>query len=235
MKIKLFTLPNAVTCLNLVAGCVAIERAFAFDFAGAFLFVSIAAVLDFLDGFTARLLKAYSEVGRQLDSLADAVSFGAAPAFALYNLLRSGGFTGPQVYSVFVVAAFSALRLAKFNLDRRQSEGFIGLPTPANALLIVSLVFLVGGMESRLPLRLLDTPWILIGLSAVLSLLLVSEIPMFSLKFKTFGWKGNAIRYLFLAASLALLLIFRVAAVPMIVGGYIVFSLIRVLLQRRVG
>jgi CDP-diacylglycerol--serine O-phosphatidyltransferase len=235
MKLRLFTLPNAVTCLNLVAGCVAVERAFAFDFAGAFLFVAIAAVLDFLDGFAARLLKSYSEVGKQLDSLADAVSFGAAPAFALFNLLRSGGFTGPEVYLVFVVAAFSALRLAKFNLDRRQSDGFIGLPTPANALLIVSLVFQAGRAESGPLSGLLDTPWTLIGLSVVLSLLLVGEIPMFSLKFKTFGWRGNAIRYLFLAASLALLLIFRIAAVPMIVGGYIAFSLIRALLQRRVN
>lgn len=234
MRIKLFTLPNAVTCLNLIAGCIAIERTFQADFGGAFLFVAIAAAFDFLDGFLARLLKSYSDVGKELDSLADLVSFGAAPSFALFNLLRTG-FGGPEIYAVFVVAAFSALRLAKFNLDTRQSDGFIGLPTPANALLIVSLAFLTGGgpIGEKGPLLfLLDTPGYLIGLSVVLSVLLVSEVPMFSLKFKSFGWKGNGIRYLFLLFAGLLLLFFGFYAVPMIVGAYIVFSLIRAIVTR---
>jgi CDP-diacylglycerol--serine O-phosphatidyltransferase len=234
MRIRLFTLPNAITCLNLLAGCLAIERTFQADFTGAFLLVALAAVFDFLDGFCARLLKSYSEVGKQLDSLADMVSFGAAPAFALFNLLR-GRFDGPEIYSVFIVAAFSALRLAKFNLDTRQSDGFIGLPTPANTLLIVSLIFLTGGGpagEKGPLLFLLDTPWWLIGLSIGLSLLLVSEVPMFSLKFKSFGWKGNEIRYLFLLFAAALLLVFKLGAVPMIVGGYILFSLLRAAIHK---
>ncbi len=229
MKLKLFTVPNAVTCLNLIAGCVAIERSFHGDFAGAFLFVGIAAACDFLDGFLARLLHAYSDVGRELDSLADVVSFGAAPSFALFNLLRTAGFGGPEVYAVFIVAAFSALRLAKFNLDTRQSDGFIGLPTPANALLVVSLVFLTGsgpaGEKGPL-LFLLDTPWYGIGLSVVLSLLLVSEMPMFSLKFKSFGWRENEIRYLFLLFAGLLLVLFGIYAIPMIVGAYILISTI---------
>ncbi len=145
------------------------------------------------------------------------------------NLLRTAGFGGSEVYAVFIVAAFSALRLAKFNLDTRQSDGFIGLPTPANALLVVSLVFLIGSgpVGEKGPLLfLLDTPWYGIGLSVVLSLLLVSEMPMFSLKFKSFGWRGNEIRYLFLLFAGLLLVLFGIYAVPMIVGAYIIFSLI---------
>lgn len=232
MKIKLFTIPNIITCLNLVAGCIAIERSFAGDFGGAFLWVVIAAVLDFLDGFSARLLKSYSEVGKELDSLADAVSFGAAPAFVLFNLLRLDGMTGWVPYLAFIVAAFSALRLAKFNLDTRQSTEFIGLPTPANALLIVSLVYLLTAQEKGPLLFLASSPWILIGLAALLSLLLVSEIPMFSLKFKSFAWKGNQIRYIFLLFSLILLIWLRLYAVPVILLSYILFSVLRALACR---
>ena len=230
MKLTLFTIPNGITCLNLVAGCIAIERAFAGDFRWAFLLIVIAAVLDFFDGFFARLLKSYSEIGKELDSLADQISFGAAPAFVLFNMLRESGYTGWEPYLVFVVAAFSALRLAKFNLDTRQTTEFIGLPTPANALLLVSLVYLIGTEENGLLLFLLSSPWILIGLSLVLSLLLVSEIPMFSLKFKSFGWKGNGLRYSFLLISALLLVFFRFYAVPSILLLYILLSLLRNLL-----
>jgi len=227
MKLKLFTVPNIITCLNLVAGCFAIERAFAADFPMAFLFVVIAAVLDFFDGFFARLLKSYSDIGKELDSLADMVSFGAAPAFVLFNALREGGFSGWEPYLVFAVAAFSALRLAKFNLDTRQTTEFIGLPTPANALLIVSLVYLIGLEEKGPMLFLLSSPWWLIGLSLVLSILLVSEIPMFSLKFKSFGWKQNSLRYSFLILSLILLVILKAYAVPCILLLYILLSVLR--------
>ena len=227
MKIKLFTIPNAITCLNLVAGCMAIEHALAGDFGGAFLFVAIAAVLDFLDGFFARLLRSYSEIGKELDSLADVVSFGAAPAFVLYGLLREGGFSGWEPYLVFIVAAFSALRLAKFNLDTRQGTEFIGLPTPACALLIVSLAYLFTIDENGPLFFLLSSPWWLIGLASALSLLLVSEIPMFSLKFKSLGWKGNEVRYIFLLVSLVLLVVLKVYAIPCILLLYILASIVR--------
>ncbi|MDR0953937.1 MAG: CDP-diacylglycerol--serine O-phosphatidyltransferase [Rikenellaceae bacterium] len=231
MKIKLFTLPNAITCLNLAAGCVAIERAFAGDFGGAFVWVVVAAVMDFLDGLVARLLHAYSETGKELDSLADTVSFGAAPAFVLFNLLRQSGFSGWEPWLVFVVALFSALRLAKFNVDTRQSTEFIGLPTPANALLIVSLIFLIGTPEGKPLAFLLSCPWYLIGLALALSALLVSEIPMFSLKFKSLGWRENKIRYIFLGLSLLLLVLslfgWWMYAPPMILVLYILLSLIK--------
>lgn len=231
MKLKIFTLPNAITCLNLVSGCLAIERAFAGDFLWAFLFIVIAAVLDFFDGFTARLLRAYSEIGKELDSLADVVSFGAAPSFILFNFLRGEGYTGWEPYLVFVVAAFSALRLAKFNLDTRQTTEFIGLNTPANALLISSLVYLTAAEERGIFFLLTWSPWILIGLAFVLSVLLVSEVPMFSFKFKSFRWKDNALRYIFILISLALLAVFRLYAVPCIILLYIFVSLIRNLLK----
>jgi len=227
MKPHLFTIPNAITCLNLLAGCVAIECAAAHDYTGVLATVALAAVFDFLDGLVARLLHSYSETGRQLDSLADAVSFGVAPAFALFNSLHM--FVGWERWLVFVLAAFSALRLAKFNVDTRQSEGFIGLPTPACALLVVSLVYLAAEGQAA---WLLDSPWILIGVAIVLSALLVSEVPMFSLKFRTWGWRGNEVRWIFLAASLILLVLFQICAIPMIIGGYIVFSLLAALVRR---
>ena len=226
MKIKLFTIPNGITCLNLVAGCVAIERAFAGDFAGAFGAVAAAAVFDFLDGFCARLLKSYSEAGKQLDSLADVVSFGAAPALVLFNLLRAfPGTTAWEPWLVFIVAACSALRLAKFNLDERQSVDFIGLPTPANALLVSSLAFVMTRQEKG-PLHFLfSSPWWLIGLAAMLSVLLISEIPMFSLKFKSLRWRGNEKRYVFLGIALILLTGWQLTAVPAILALYILLSL----------
>lgn len=226
MKINLYTLPNAVTCLNLLAGCGAIERALAGDFAWAFGLTAAAAAFDFLDGLCARLLHSYSEAGKQLDSLADVVSFGAAPAFALFSLLRGmEGIAGWMPYTVFVLTAFSALRLAKFNLDERQSVDFIGLPTPACALLIVSLVYLLTA-DPLGPLRfLLDSPAWSIGLAGVLSFLLVSGIRLFSLKFRSFGWRGNEARYLFLGSSLVAFGLFRLYAVPLAVILYILFSL----------
>lgn len=232
MKLKLFTIPNLITCLNLISGCMAIKSSFEGDFLWAFLFVVIAAVLDFFDGFFARLFKSYSEIGKELDSLADVISFGAAPSFILFNFLRMEGFMGWEPYLVFVVAAFSALRLAKFNLDTRQTTEFIGLNTPANSLLLASLVYLISSEEQGILFLLVSSPWILIGLSLLLSFLLVSEIPMFSFKFKLFGWKENRLRYVFLLISAALLVFFRLYAVPCILLLYILMSILRNLMRK---
>ncbi len=218
MKIKLLTIPNAVTCLNLAAGCAAIERAFAGDWAWAFGMIVVAAVFDFLDGLCARLLHSYSEVGKQLDSLADVVSFGAAPALVLFCFLRDFHGAGWEAYLAFAVAVFSALRLAKFNLDTRQSVDFIGLPTPANALIISSSIYVLGETPGF-------SPWWLIGVAGGLSVLLVSEIPMFSLKFKSLGWRGNEKRYVFLGLSAVLLILCGLKAVPVIGGLYILESI----------
>ena len=231
MKFKLFTLPNIITCLNLVSGCLAIERAFHGDFLWAFLFVVIAAVFDFLDGFFARLLKAYSEIGKELDSLADMVSFGAAPAFVLFNYMQLHTEAGWLAYAAFIIPAFSALRLAKFNLDTRQNEEFIGLPTPANTLLIVSYIY---AAQQNPLLSPGNSGWALVVGSIILSVLLVSEIPMFSLKFKRFGWRGNELRYIFLLCSAVLLAVFRLEGVPVILSGYIVVSVIRAIFLRQV-
>lgn len=228
MKLKLFTIPNLITCLNLVSGCIAIERTFSGDMAGAFLFILLAAVFDFLDGFFARLLNSYSEVGKELDSLADVISFGAAPSFVMFNALRFyGDFTGWEIYLVFILGAFSALRLAKFNLDTRQTTEFIGLPTPASTLLVVSLVY-SSAQEGNAMGFLLSSPWWLIGLAVVMSLLLVSEIPMFSLKLKSLVWKGNEFRYILVVSALVLLIFFGRFSVPYIMVLYILLSVVRI-------
>lgn len=227
MKFKLFTIPNIITCMNLVSGCISISFAFYGDFKWAFLMIVIAAVFDFFDGFTARLLKSYSEIGKELDSLADMVSFGAAPAVILYNLLEA--YTEPCWinYLVFVVAAFSALRLAKFNLDDRQSSEFIGLPTPANAILIGATAY-IAAVGNSLPVNLLaSNPWYVIIFAVILSLLLTSEIRMFSLKFKNFGLKENLLRYIFMLYTVVLVVVSGLEAIALVILSYIVVSVVR--------
>ncbi|MDR2935920.1 MAG: CDP-diacylglycerol--serine O-phosphatidyltransferase [Rikenellaceae bacterium] len=225
MKIRLFTIPNVITLLNLLAGCLAVVAALDHNPPEAFWWIAFAAVCDFLDGFTARTLRSYSEVGKQLDSLADMVSFGVAPAMILFAMLQDfPDLPGGVACVAFLVALFSALRLAKFNIDTRQGDEFIGFPTPANALLIASVGFVaVRGSD----------PWIgalahdAIGLAALavsLSLLLVSEIRMFSFKFKNFSLKDNALRYAFLLYAVVLLAWLQVNALPWIIITYIILS-----------
>ncbi len=233
MKIRLFTIPNAITLLNLLAGCLAVVAAIDRNLPEAFWWIAFAAVCDFLDGFAARMLKSYSEVGKQLDSLADVVSFGVAPAMILFVMLQ--GFSdlpAGVAYVAFLVALFSALRLAKFNIDTRQSEEFIGLPTPANALLIASIGFVATRGSD---------PWIgalahdaigLVALVVLLSALLVSEIRMFSFKFKNFLLKDNALRYAFLLYAVVLLVWLQVEAFPWVIISYIVFSVVMDLVGR---
>lgn len=218
-------IPNSITSLNLLSGAVAVCFSFYGEFRAALLCMLAAAVFDFLDGFTARLLHSYSPMGKELDSLADMVSFGLAPAFIMFNkLLHIWDIGFMDIFSLgncaiycislaatLMIAVFSALRLGKFNIDTRQSENFIGLATPSNALLIGALV--CASAEYEGVNRILSSSWALIPLlSLLLSLLLVSEIPMFSFKFKSLDWKDNSIRFLF-AAWVAVLgcatLIFR--------------------------
>jgi len=227
MKIKLFTIPNIITCLNLLSGCGSIVAAFNGDFKWAFFLIIIAAIFDFFDGFTARLLKSYSAIGKELDSLADIVSFGVAPAVMLFCLLGLNSETGAEKYIVFIVAAFSALRLAKFNIDDRQSTDFIGLPTPANAMFISSLAYLAAKGESGILNYLVSVPWITIGLAIIFSILLVSEIRMFSLKFSKEKNNDQYLRYIFLLVSLILIIAMKVYAIPSIIILYIIISLVR--------
>ena len=192
-------LPDTITCLNLISGSVAIIFAFRDDFDMALAMIVLAAVFDFLDGLAARLFHAYSDMGKELDSLADTVSFGLAPSLILYNWLA--GFTSgihPYVcYIPLLIAAFSALRLAKFNLDTRQSESFLGLPVPASALFAASLATFAGHYE-HIANTLLANNWVIPAVSLILCALLVSELPMFSMKLKTLKWKDNAQRFTFL-------------------------------------
>ncbi|MEJ7779149.1 MAG: CDP-diacylglycerol--serine O-phosphatidyltransferase [Daejeonella sp.] len=221
-------IPNAVTCLNLFSGCLGIVFAFQGELKQASYAILIAAILDFLDGMLARLLKSYSDIGKELDSLADMVSFGVLPSVIIYQLfLQSPQITGNWVnYSAFLIAVFSGLRLAKFNTDVRQSENFIGLPTPANALLISSLPFIIEQGIPFVDLYILS-PVFLFLFSFGMGILLVSEIPLISLKFKSIDLKQNLLRYILVFSSLVLLLIFKFAAVPLILILYFLISFIQ--------
>ncbi len=207
-------IPNTITCCNLVCGCIATTYAITGSPAMALLFIILGAVFDFFDGMSARLLHVSSEIGKELDSLADDVTFGVAPASIIFYELQVIDYPGaieclrPVLpYVAFVVAAFSALRLAKFNLDTRQTTSFIGLPTPANALFWSSLLV---GFGQTLEQYSWFMPLVVVGIF-VSSWLLIAEIPMFALKFKHWGFKGNEIKYCFVIFS-ALALIGTIAA-----------------------
>jgi CDP-diacylglycerol---serine O-phosphatidyltransferase len=234
MKIIARGLPSFFTSLALLSGCISIViSATRGDLALAGYFVLVSAALDFVDGMAARLLHSISEFGKQLDSLADVVSFGVAPAMILYRLiLHSFGGTDDLLpwqvviaYSPFLVAVFSALRLAKFNIDLKQAKSFRGLPTPANALFIIALGF---ASVSRFPLMqdmAYSLPFLLITI--VLScFLLVCNLPMFSLKLSSFGFKENSMRFFLVLGSAVLLAIFRLPALGLIILLYILLSLV---------
>ena len=213
-------IPNFLTCCNLLCGCIGLVFAFQGSLHNAVYLVWAAMLLDFLDGFTARILKAFSPMGKELDSLADLVTFGVLPSIILFKMMSGSAPNEFIPFLAFAVAIFSALRLAKFNTDERQQTVFIGLPTPANALFISSLVF----VDTMYP-GWLTWP-ILAGITLVFSFLLVAPIELFALKFKSLGWKGNEVRFLFLGMSLLLLLLFWQLALPMIIITYILVSVV---------
>lgn len=225
-------LPNILTLSNLFLGCMAIVAIFNAKLEWAGFYVFLALIADFLDGFSARAFKAYSELGKQLDSLADMVSFGVVPGMILFTLFYMGVsssdineellLTGQ--YFMFIVTLFSALRLAKFNIDPRQTTYFIGLPTPANTLMIISLPFILSHDEFGLS-ALIYHPVFLISFAIVSSLLLVAEIPLISLKFNPADIRKNKGPIFLLAGSLLLGIIFRYAAPPLIIVFYVILSL----------
>lgn len=220
MKIKLFTFPNILTLCNLLCGAGATVAALRYgDLFWPLVLIVTAAVFDFLDGFAARLLNSYSPLGKELDSLADCISFGMAPAAVLLNVYYAAGGEGLWGYSVFVLAAFSALRLAKFNIDENQTTQFIGLPSPASALLVAASGYMVGTGQYAVG------PWFAVGLAAVLSYLLVCNVPMFALKFKHYGFRGNEVRYIFAVCALLSLAIWHIVAIPFIIVAYVAVSL----------
>ena len=222
MKIRLFTIPNILTLCNLLCGSVAILFALRFDdIQISFYLIIAAAIFDFLDGFVARLLKSYSPVGKELDSLADVISFGMAPSSILFSMYQLAGGTGWWGYAVFILAAFSALRLAKFNIDENQAYGFIGMPTPAAALFVSASGYLFAA-----GLYILN-PYYTIGIAVVLSYFLVSNIPMFALTFTHYGCTGNEVRYTFCLLSIVGLILWGIVAIPFIIMAYVLVSVIR--------
>lgn len=229
---RLFTVSNFITLSNLLCGCLGIMAVLVDgDLKRGGLLIAIALILDFFDGFAARLFNEASELGKQLDSLADVVSFGVLPGFILFKLIGDSGFFPENMeYAAFLITLFSALRLAKFNIDTRQAYGFIGLPTPANAVAIGVLPFL---LEDSLWLSdLITQSWFLIVYIAIFSYLLISELPLPALKFKNYGWKGNQFAYTFLTISLILILVFKLVAVPVIIYGYILYAIVKYLTKK---
>lgn len=222
-------IPNTITCCNLLSGCVAAVYAFEGVYPLAFAFIIAGAVFDFFDGLSARALKVSSPIGKELDSLADVITFGFAPATMVFSWLRECAdayldmlvaFAMP--FAAFLLVAFSALRLAKFNVDERQTSSFVGLPTPANALFWGALV--IGSHDA-----IVEQPygWVLVlGLVLLFSWLLVAEIPMFSLKFKNLSWESNRIIYIFLLVSLALLIVWGLNGLSAVIGWYIILSIL---------
>lgn len=231
-------IPNFLTLLNLFTGCVSLVLTLRGDVVTGAWLIGLAALFDFLDGFMARLLKAYSPIGKQLDSLADIVSFGLVPGAIFFILIEKSlglqshdeTITAIVPFAGFIITLFSALRLAKFNVDERQEEAFYGLPTPANALLIASFPLILeqqstlAGLQIGIIHQALLNPFILIVLALLLSWILVVEIRLVSLKFKTFGWKENSSRYLLLIFSALWLLLFQFAGIPLIIFTYIILS-----------
>lgn len=188
----------------------------------ALLFIVIGAVFDFFDGMVARLLHVSSPIGKELDSLADDITFGFAPSSIVFEYLRPE--TELLPFIVFIMSAFSALRLAKFNLDERQALEFIGLPTPANALFWGSLIAGAGEWMKTAPFVGPNLSLVILAGVFISCYLLVAEIPMFALKFKHWGWKGNEIKYLFILSCIPLLLLLGITGLAAIIAWYIILS-----------
>jgi len=213
-------IPNFLTCCNLLCGCLGVVFVLEGRAFPAAYFVWIACVFDFFDGFAARMLKDSSPIGKELDSLADMVSFGLLPSIVMYKMLVQANAPGYLPYIGFSIAVFSALRLAIFNVDTRQSDSFRGLPTPADALMITALPLLTGAVAG-----ILESYWVLIAITLFSSYLMVSGIELFALKFKNFTWQDNKIRFTFLLLSVLLLATLQLSAIPLIILLYVAMSL----------
>tara|TARA_R110002020_G_scaffold97701_16_gene233058 strand:+ start:595 stop:1287 length:693 start_codon:yes stop_codon:yes gene_type:complete len=223
LKIKSH-IPNTITLLNLLSGVIGIIWVINGNIVSGAYFIILAAVFDFFDGFAARLLNVQGELGKQLDSLADLVSFGVLPGVILFQMARVESEIEWLPYLTLIVPLFSAVRLAKFNLDTRQSDRFIGLPTPANALFI-----------STLPYFAIKWPWVdtwltspvfLVALAWIFAILLLVELPLIALKFKNYSLAANKFRYALIAIGLALILTFGFAGIPVLILVYLGLSVV---------
>ena len=236
------SIPNLFTLLNLLSGTIAVIFAVNDQLVDAALFVFLGVFFDFFDGFFARLFNVEGELGKQLDSLADVVTSGVVPGIVMFQLLNGaieseGYFAGFQIFSKnttalvsffgLAITLASAYRLAKFNIDERQTESFIGLPTPAASLAIVSLPLMLEYSSFELVSIVLHSKWFLLVLTAVLCYLMNAEIPLFSLKFKNYSWKDNQVKYVFLISSVILVVALQFIAIPLVILLYVLLSLNR--------
>lgn len=224
-------IPNLMSLLNLLCGITAVICIFQFQLYQASWLIVVGAILDFSDGLVARLLKAHSDLGKQLDSLADVVTFGVAPGLIGYHLLLEAH--GQMWFTLIplMIPLFGALRLAKFNVDPRQSDSFVGMPIPANALFWLSLPLIVH-YQDDFHLQIfspawVSEPWLVVSASVFFSVLMVSEVPMMALKFKNLLWSSNQFRYIFILLSVVLTVFFFFEAVPIILLLYVLISLIQ--------
>lgn len=236
MAIKKY-IPNFITLLNLASGLIALVYAFDTNLQMAFFWVSMGIFFDFWDGFFARKFNAQSAVGLQLDSLADMVTSGVVPGVVMfqlmaniadmqddYNLSYDNFYMGILPFTGFIITLASCYRLAKFNVDSRQTDSFIGLPTPANALFILSLPMVLKSTDSEIVFSLLSNPYILFGITLLSAFMLNAEIALFSLKVKYFNWQTNKIQFIFLIISILLLFFLQYSAIPVIILFYILLS-----------
>ena len=235
-------IPNLLTLGNLLCGTIAIMFILKGDINTAALLVVLAAVLDFFDGFVARLLGVQGPLGKELDSLADVVSFGVVPAYIVYQMQLgivsefNDGFLKQYLpYTGFLLAAFAAYRLAKFNIDERQSYGFLGLPTPAMALFFISLGTIESLSKGELPEfmnLIVSSPWAMLALTFLFSFLMISELPLIAMKFKGFQIKGNEFRYTLIVGFILLPLILGWVALPFFIIWYLLVSLVSNLVNK---
>jgi CDP-diacylglycerol--serine O-phosphatidyltransferase len=223
-------IPNLLTLANLACGVLAILQCFEGSLTSAFYLMLMALAFDFFDGFVARALKVSGELGKQLDSLADCVSFGVVPSIVMYRLISYIPTPFAEFkYCAVLIALFSAFRLAKFNIDTRQADTFIGLPTPANALFICSLPLIVS--QNNALSTAVNNAYVFLSITILMSFLLVSELPLIALKFKSFNPKINLFKYLLISMSLLYIFLFRQLAAPFIIITYVGLSIINTIID----
>ncbi|MDR6967010.1 CDP-diacylglycerol--serine O-phosphatidyltransferase [Flavobacterium arsenatis] len=225
-------IPNIITLLNLFCGCIALVFAFNQQFEMAFFFVCLGIFLDFFDGFFARMFHVSSELGLQLDSLADMVTSGLVPGLIMFQMMTDTSTTTDLNYTQifpylgFIITLGSCYRLANFNIDTRQTDSFIGLPTPANTLVILSLPLVLQNTDSLIIVEILTNQWILLAITLLSAYLLNAEIPLFSLKIKQFSFAKYKLQVGFLAISVLLLVFFQFLGIPLLIMTYILLSVI---------
>ena len=240
-------IPNTITLLNLLAGLLALIHAFNGNYNEAFSLVCLGIFFDYWDGFFARIWKVQSPIGLQLDSLADMVTSGVVPGLVMYkmladiqenqsqyNLTEDTYYMGVVPYLGFLITLASCYRLAKFNVDTRQTDSFIGLPTPANALLIMSIPMIQFHSEFEWLVDFLSSPYVLVGITVLSSYLLNAEIPLFSLKVKSFSWEKYKMQVVFLILSLILIILLEFIAIPIIILLYVMLSVVNNTIHKKV-